>query len=99
MPGELVVVKGDHRGDFVVVSNAPITIGRAGSSDLTLPDDTKVSHHHAVITPIGSNRYLLEDNGSTNGTFVNDEQIDQVPLRPGDIIKIGRSLIIFRNAG
>lgn len=99
MPGELVVVKGEHRGDFLVISSKVITIGRSESDDLSLAEDSKVSAHHAQITPMGSERYLLEDLGSTNGTLINGEEIEQVPLRPGDLIKIGRSLIVFRNAG
>ncbi len=99
MPGELVVVKGEHRGDFVVISSKAITIGRSASDDLSLAEDSKVSAHHAQITPMGNERYILEDLGSTNGTAVNSEDIEQVPLRPGDLIKIGRSLIVFRNAG
>lgn len=94
MAAELVVVKGENRGVYVRITG-PITIGRGGKAALEL-DDTKASTHHARVLPIGPDRYLLEDLGSTNGTFVNKERIEQVPLRSGDLIKIGRTLIVFR---
>ncbi len=96
MAAELVVLEGNHRGNFVRIAAAPVTVGRAKTADLPLPDDGKVSNIHARITPSGADRYLLEDLGSTNGTFVNDERIEQTPLRSGDLVKIGRSLMIFR---
>src|SRR5688572_30245788 len=95
MSAELVVVKGDQRGAFVKVAGS-VTIGRSEEADIALTSDGKVSHVHARISPLGGDRFLLEDLGSTNGTFVNDERVEQVPLRSGDLIKVGRSLIVFR---
>ncbi len=96
MSAELVVVKGRNRGDFVKIAGTPVTIGRGKAAQLVLADDSKVSNVHARITPMEGDRFILEDLASTNGTFVNDERIEQVPLRSGDLVKIGRSLIIFR---
>lgn len=96
MSAELVVVKGRNRGDFVKIAGAPVTIGRGKAAQLVLADDSKVSNVHARVTPMEGDRFILEDLASTNGTFVNDERIEQVPLRSGDLVKIGRSLIIFR---
>lgn len=96
---ELVVVKGTHRGESVRIADGPITIGRAKTAQLALHEDTKVSHVHARLTPFEGDRYILEDLGSTNGTFVNDERIEQIPLRSGDLVRIGRSLLIFRVGG
>ncbi|MBX3467692.1 MAG: FHA domain-containing protein [Planctomycetes bacterium] len=96
---ELVVVKGAHRGAFAKIIDGPVTIGRAKSTQLALHEDTKVSHVHARVTPLEGERFILEDLGSTNGTFVNDERIEQIPLRSGDLVRIGRSLLIFRLGG
>lgn len=96
MSAELVVVKGRNRGDFVKIAGTPVTIGRGKAAQLVLADDSKVSNVHARVTPMEGDRFILEDLASTNGTFVNDERIEQVPLRSGDLVKIGRSLIIFR---
>ena len=92
---ELVVVKGENRGAFVKV-NGSFTIGRSSKADFTI-EDTKASSVHVRITPLPSGIILLEDLDSTNGTFVNKEQIEQIPLRSGDLIKIGRTLLVFRD--
>ena len=96
---ELVVVKGKHRGQFVKLGAGPVTIGRSASTQLPLSDDSKVSGQHAKVVPLDGERWILEDLGSTNGTFLNDERVDQAPLRSGDLIRIGRSLIVFRADG
>ncbi len=96
---EMVVVKGVHRGEHVKIGAGPITIGRARTAHLALHEDTKVSHVHARVLPLENERFLLEDLGSTNGTYVNDERIEQIPLRSGDLVRIGRSLLIFRLGG
>jgi signal transduction histidine kinase len=97
MPAELVVVKGKDRGAYLPLKKQGIhTIGRSDGSDLALRADKKVSTSHARITGMGDERYVLEDLNSTNGTFVNGERISQVPLRSGDRVKIGHTLLIFR---
>ena len=73
-----------------------ITIGRSDDADLTLAD-TKASSIHARVTRLESGVVILEDLESTNGTYVNKERVEQAPLRSGDLIKIGRSLIVFRS--
>ncbi|HVB61903.1 MAG TPA: FHA domain-containing protein [Ktedonobacteraceae bacterium] len=67
-----------------------LTIGRAASNRLVL-SDAKTSSHHAEIRPAGSG-YAIVDLGSTNGTYVNEQQLTaQVPrpLAPNDSIRIG----------
>ena len=70
------------------------TIGRGFGNVVPIPDDRAASLRHAVIkrTPYG---YLLEDQGSANGTWVNGTRIDERHLRDGDEIRIGRSIIQF----
>ena len=95
MTAELVVVKGENRGAFVSVTGS-ITIGRSEEADLTI-FDTKASSFHAKVTRLESGIVIVEDLDSTNGTYVNKERIDQMPLRSGDLIKIGRSIMVFRS--
>lgn len=67
------------------------TIGRALDNQLVLSNDPKVSSHHAEISLMGQN-YALVDLGSTNHTFVNQQELYRNPphlLRHGDIIRIG----------
>ena len=65
-----------------------IAIGRGEDNDIVIPD-VFVSHAHARIVARG-NQYVLEDLGSRNHTYVNDEELDGSQyLQPGDRIRIG----------
>ena len=70
-----------------------LVIGRSRTCDLTLasPD---ASRRHAEIVTLASG-YLVRDLGSTNGTWVNGERIEERPLRSGDRIEIGGDLMTF----
>ncbi len=66
-----------------------IIIGREDSVDITIPASA-VSRRHARLMLEGEN-YVLEDLGSSNGTFVNDEELVQRrPLKSGDKIRLGQ---------
>jgi pSer/pThr/pTyr-binding forkhead associated (FHA) protein len=69
-------------------------IGRDLSNTISLPIDAMVSRRHASIAP-DAGALLLKDEGSSNGTFVNNQRIQQHRLRPGDEIRIGASLFRF----
>ncbi|GAB3943078.1 DUF3662 and FHA domain-containing protein [Corynebacterium tapiri] len=72
-------------------------IGRSNDSDLRLPD-TGVSRQHAEITWDGTDAVLV-DLESTNGTNVNDTQVDNWLLADGDVITVGHSHIEVRITG
>lgn len=74
-----------------------IRIGRDGTSTIQL-NDRKISKLHCEITAIKSNQLeqiVLKDLNSTNGTFVNGEQIQQRILQPGDKIAVGETILRF----
>ncbi|MDR3069600.1 MAG: FHA domain-containing protein [Propionibacteriaceae bacterium] len=73
---------------------SPIVIGRADDCQLILEDDY-VSTHHARLAR-NNNYDVVEDLGSTNGTFVNNQRIS-VPTQvgPGDSIRIGQSVMVL----
>ena len=81
-----------------------ITIGRGTSgNDISLPC-AFCSKHHAVIEAMpgmepGQYSFYLEDLGSTNKTFVNDQAVDRVKLEDGDLIRIGRATLKFDASG
>ena len=78
------------------LSTTKLTIGRAPDNMLVL-NDSKVSSHHAEVRPEGQS-YNLVDLGSTNGTFVNEQQVyAQVPrrLQPGDVLRFGDTKYTF----
>ena len=65
-------------------------IGRKSESDLRSVG-TDVSREHAEIVRLDDGRFVLKDRGSRCGTFVNDEQVTERPLRHRDKIRLGRS--------
>lgn len=69
-----------------------VTIGRAAGCKVNL-DDTYVSQLHARVFRRDS-QVLLEDLGSTNGTFCNGKKVGgPMPLRKGDRIQVGRTVM------
>ena len=72
-----------------------ICIGRADDSDIVL-SDADVSRQHARFRQLGDH-YWIEDLGSANGTFVNQQAISQVEISDGDQIQIGRNVLLFQN--
>ena len=77
----LEVIEGPDAGKQIAVDRA-IVIGRDAESDLVL-DDGEVSGQHARVTPALDGSATVEDLESTNGTFVNQNELDGTsPARP-----------------
>src|SRR5262249_51168901 len=83
----LVVIYGPELGKRAALGVAPFEIGRSSRSDLPI-DQESISRHHARISFDGQ-RHVIQDLGSTNGTFVNDVTVKQQQLKDGDQIKLG----------
>ncbi len=80
----------------ITLSPDTLTIGRIPSNKLVL-NDSKASSRHAEIRPTG-NGYIITDVGSTNGTFVNEQQLrpnEPRLLNTGDTIRIGDTRIQY----
>jgi hypothetical protein len=89
----LVIREGAEAGREVTLAGA-LTIGRADDADLVLAD-AGISRSHARVTSAGG-AVTIEDLGSSNGTFVNGEQVTgSRPLREGDEIQMGGALLQF----
>ncbi|MDX1392808.1 MAG: FHA domain-containing protein [Gemmatimonadota bacterium] len=87
MNARLTVLSGEMQGVEITLSDGDITIGRSGQDDLILPEEV-VSRLQASLHYEGG-RYLLRDEGSTNGTFINDRRVVEQVLRDGDVIEFG----------
>lgn len=92
----LEIVEGPGAGERLALDDA-VELGR----DPGLPhplEDVKVSRHHARIRPVGG-AAEVEDLGSTNGTFLNDQPL-QIPtsIGPGDRIRVGFTVLELRRA-
>ncbi len=63
-----------------------------------LLDDRQVSEVHARIRRLAGNRWLLEDAGSKNGVQVNGQRVRRALLLDGDVVEIGRTLLLYRES-
>ncbi len=78
-------------GEFPVVADKQIIVGRSSELDMVLVEDM-VSRKHARIA-MQADQIWIEDLGSTNGTFVNGEKIKRARLKEGDRVLIGTSIL------
>ena len=77
----------DPEGDVIVLNRKVMSIGRTNDNDIFIPSKM-ISRHHARLL-VGPNAVIVEDAGSTNGCYVNDQQVKQHVLREGDVLTIG----------
>jgi diguanylate cyclase (GGDEF)-like protein len=89
----LVVIFGAEIGRRIELGEPDVVIGRASSADLQLDSDS-VSRTHAIVsrTSLG---FVVRDQDSTNGTFVNDQPVRERALKDGDQVRIGRAMLKF----
>ena len=91
VPGPVQRLKGV--GGLYDGSEFPLAPGRIGigrqDADILLANDTQVSRAHAALVIDEQNNARIEDNGSTNGTFLNNEKVTSAQLAPGDMLRIG----------
>lgn len=86
----LLLTGGPLVGSLIPLGQAPVTIGRSPASTLVLEDEY-ASSRHARLVP-GDGGWWIEDLGSRNGTFVDDERLTEPrQLRPGMTVRIGRT--------
>jgi pSer/pThr/pTyr-binding forkhead associated (FHA) protein len=89
----LRVVDPPQRRGRVFELGDEVTVGRSPGCAVPLDDDTFASSIHARVFR-RSGELWLEDLGSTNGTWVNDERLDSpVRLRRGDRVKVGSTVL------
>ena len=84
----IVVEKGPRKGMSFLLKDGNTTVGRHPDSDVFLNDVTVSRHHCRFVT--SGDELTVEDSGSTNGTYVNDERVDSAKLQAGDEVLVGR---------
>ena len=87
----------DGPGTRHVLSSGRNVIGRGTEADIRLPD-TGVSRRHVDVV-LDSGTAIAEDLGSTNGTLVNGRRVSRQALVDGDVIRIGHSVLVYRQDG
>jgi chromosome segregation ATPase len=85
--GEWVLEPLEHHGEILRLTGSMLTVGRGAESDIALPSKM-ISRNHARLL-IGPTGIIVEDAGSTNGCFVNGEQVKQHLMHDNDVLELG----------
>lgn len=94
-PTQLIVTEGGLTGTRIGLTGAPVLIGRANDSTLVLADDYASTRHARISLQDG--RWMVEDLGSTNGTYLGTRQLDgPTPLEVGVPLRIGKTVLELR---
>lgn len=93
----LVCLDGPSAGQVFELKERPVSIGRAQDRDIALTTDEALSRHHATIS-YEAGRHMIQDEGSANGTFLNEVALpprERRALRAGDYIRVGRTIMRY----
>jgi two-component system, cell cycle response regulator len=93
----LVVIYGEELGRIYTLGAPVLIIGRSSKCEIQI-DQESISRNHSKVVNTGKS-ILIRDLGSTNGTYVNDEPIEEYVLRDGDLVKVGRTIFKFLSGG
>jgi pSer/pThr/pTyr-binding forkhead associated (FHA) protein len=103
--GFIIAYGSNPAGDFWPLTGGRLQVGRLGAADgidVSLQDPTISSRHAAIVVDGPSGGVSVEDTGSTNGTFVNDEHIGfngRRELRDGDRLRFGGFTTVVKVVG
>ncbi len=91
----VVIYSSDARqfGKRYILGDEPLTVGRGQENRIVLDNDS-VSRRHCRAEKRGA-QWFIVDLDSTNGTYVNDQQVTELALRRGDQVKIGDTIVKF----
>ena len=91
---QFVMRSGPTPGATYSLEGDQLTIGRDSSNGVTI-NDAEISRKHARLTFQGG-KYILEDLGSTNGTFVNGQRLaGPAVLKSGDVVSLGEQIVLM----
>src|SRR5262245_23605427 len=88
----IIFLSGPLMGKMHLLEEGMITLGRVGEVDIPI-NDLGISRKHCAIL-FHKGQAILKDLGSTNGTFLNGQRVDEAGLREGDKIQISSSTIL-----
>ena len=90
---QLIMRQGPTPGATFTLEGDQINIGRESSNEITI-NDAEISRRHARLTFQGG-KYVLEDLGSTNGTFVNGQRLaGPRVLKAGEVVSFGEQIVL-----
>ena len=90
---QLIMRSGPTPGASFILEGDQLTIGRDATNEITI-NDAEISRRHARLTFQGG-KYVLEDLGSTNGTFVNGQRLaGPRVLKAGEVVQFGEQIML-----
>jgi hypothetical protein len=94
---QFVMRSGPTPGVTFPLEGDQLIIGRDSSNGVPI-NDAEISRKHSRLSFQGG-KYVLEDLGSTNGTFVNGQRLaGPVVLKPGDVVSLGEQIVLMYDA-
>lgn len=94
--GWLIGLSGVARGESYAVRIGRNILGRDRRSDIVINDDQASSHHADLVFRPEERRFILMDHNSTNGTYVNETEIEpRRDLAANDVVRIGAQRFLF----
>ena len=92
---EYFIDEQQHEAKLEADENA---VGRSKECSVQLLHDPELSRVHCTFRRHPDGSFVLVDDGSTNGTYLNEERVgsEELPLRDGDRIRIGTTVLVFR---
>ncbi|MBM4083167.1 MAG: FHA domain-containing protein [Planctomycetes bacterium] len=94
MPLKVTVTNGAAKGKQVNLEGlAVLRIGRAPDNDLPI-DDPAISRFHCILKRV-EDRWAVFDMGGVNGTVVGGRRIKEHALKEGDLIRLGKTILLF----
>lgn len=92
---KLVVLSEGQRGRSHELKDERTTIGRLDDNLFQLPEQSVSSHHCEII--LRGNEVVVKDLNSTNGTFINGEQVSEKVIKPGQVLRLGQVELRLEN--
>lgn len=89
----LIVLAGGNTGAMFRLGSKETFLGRSNRCEITI-GETGISRKHAKLTMLNDSELLLQDLGSTNGTFVGDNRITSMVLHDGDRFQLGGTTLL-----
>ena len=95
-PRQLVVTEGPLQGTTITLGDSAVTLGRGHDCTLVLADDYASTHHARLVQ--GDGGWMVEDLGSTNGTYLGRAKVTRpMPVPLGTPIRIGKTSLELRS--
>ena len=94
---QLIMRSGPTPGASFILEGDQLTVGRDATNEIVI-NDAEISRRHARLTFQGG-KYVLEDLGSTNGTFVNGQRLaGPRVLKAGEVVQFGEQIMLVFEA-